>query len=247
MCTLTIVYNVFPTTPIVVAANRDEQTNRPSTPPRRIDTSLPAIAPIDDQAGGTWIGYNAENLFVAITNRWLDTSIDPDRSRGLLVKDILSQPTIDAASTTVERSVTDDVYDGFNLLIATPAAAVLYEWTGTLTTNRLDAGVHVVMNAGFDDQFDLDGSHSHARHAQAENAAKVRTELEPRPGETPADWLDRAATVLGDHSYGLCIHADGYGTRSSSLIAINTDGTATYQYADGPPCETAYTAVNDHI
>jgi len=78
---------------------------------------------------------------------------------------------------------------------------------------------------------------------QAENARAVRTALTPEPGEDATAWTDRAATVLADHEFGVCIHENGYGTRSSSLVRLDDQG-GTFHFADGPPCETAYERVD---
>jgi hypothetical protein len=37
-----------------------------------------------------------------------------------------------------------------------------------------------------------------------------------------------------------CIHTPAYGTRSSSLLAIERGRTLAYLHADGPPCTTAF-------
>jgi hypothetical protein len=84
--------------------------------------------------------------------------------------------------------------------------------------------------------------------AQAENARTVRGALTPEPGADAGAWLDRAAAVLADHEFGVCVHGDDYGTRSSSLIRLgDADGglDARYLFADGPPCETPYRPVAD--
>lgn len=54
-------------------------------------------------------------------------------------------------------------------------------------------------------------------------------------------WLDRAAAALGDHDSGVCVHGDGFGTRSSTLVRSGPD--PLFAYADGPPCETAFERV----
>ena len=56
--------------------------------------------------------------------------------------------------------------------------------------------------------------------------------------------LEAGKSLLGDHEFGVCVHGDGFGTRSSSLIALAADGTATYRFADGPPCRTGYEAID---
>jgi uncharacterized protein with NRDE domain len=252
VCTLTLAWQVFPDAPVVVAANRDEQRDRPSVSPRRTETDPAVVAPRDERAGGTWIGYNEAGLFVGITNRPVDGRA-ADRSRGLLVADALREPDATSAARLVERAVDAHDYDGFNLVVADRTAAFLYEWDGRLGVTQLDPGVHVVVNTGaalggggaVTDAFFTPEESARADRAaeQAANARAVRTALTPEPGEDAADWTDRAATVLADHDYGVCVHENGYGTRSSSLIRMPTEGATEYRFAPGAPCETAYRRV----
>jgi uncharacterized protein with NRDE domain len=252
VCTLTLAWQVFPDAPVVVAANRDERRERPSEPPRRTESNPTVVAPRDARAGGTWIGYNDAGVFVGITNRWVEGTT-PERSRGLLVADALREPDATSAARLVERSVDAHDYDGFNLVVADENAAFLFEWDGHLRVTQLDPGVHVVVNTGaalggggaVTDTFVMPNDPTRADRAseQAENARAVRTALTPDPGEGTTEWLDRAATVLADHEFGVCIHENGYGTRSSSLVRLEADG-ATYRFAPGPPCETAYEPVD---
>jgi uncharacterized protein with NRDE domain len=252
VCTLTLAWQVFPDAPVVVAANRDERSDRPSEPPERTGTDPAVVAPRDAEAGGTWIGYNDAGLFVGITNR--PTRGTPaERSRGLLVDDALREPDARAAVSLVERAVDAHGYDGFNLVLADAEGAFLVEWDGDLWTTRLGPGVHVVVNSGaalgggghVADAFVVpDGPAARAERAteRADDARAVRAALTPEPGETSGAWLDRAGAVLADHDYGVCIHADGYGTRSSSLLRLGD--TREYRFADGPPCETPYRPVD---
>ena len=249
MCTLTLAWQVFPDTPVVVAANRDERRDRPSEPPRRTESNPAVVAPRDARAGGTWIGYNDAGTFVGITNRWVaDTT--PERSRGLLVADALREPDATSAARLVERSVDANSYDGFNLVVADRTAAFLFEWDGHLRVTQLEPGVHVVVNSGAalggggvpsDSFVTPDDERVDRATEQIENARAVRTALTPDPGEGATEWLDRAATVLADHEFGVCLHENGYGTRSSSLIRLGDRDE--YRFAPGPPCETAYEAV----
>ncbi|WP_135819667.1 NRDE family protein [Halostella litorea] len=242
MCTLTLAWRVFEDAPVVAAANRDELVDRPSEPPEVVEDDPRVVAPRDAEAGGTWIGYNEHGLLVAVTNRWTDADLAGDRSRGLLVRDALRHGSAESAARFVERETDAREFDGFNLVLADADAALLFEWDGTLRFSRLEPGVHVVVNVGADGRFDVPEARPDAGRDQADNARGVRTALTPEPGETAEGWLDRAADVLGDHEYGVCVHGDGFGTRSSSLILLGEDG-ARYRFADGPPCETAFREV----
>lgn len=72
MCLLILALDAVSDAPLFVAANRDEAVRRPSLPPEKVegDEERSAyIAPMDVQAGGTWIGINTRRTFVAVTNR----------------------------------------------------------------------------------------------------------------------------------------------------------------------------------
>ncbi len=242
MCTLTLAWQVFAGAPVVAAANRDERPDRPSNAPALRDWEVRVIAPQDLEADGTWIGYNEHGVFAAITNRWDGEGLAAERSRGLLVRDALRHETAEDAARFVERDVASREYAGFNLVVADDAAAVYLEWNGRLDVRTLDPGVHVVVNVGADGRYAVPAERPDQGEQQASNAAAVRTALQPEPGETARAWLDRAADVVADHEYGVCVHGDGFGTRSSSLILLGEAG-ATYEFAPGPPCETAYDTV----
>ncbi|ELZ24338.1 hypothetical protein C475_13852 [Halosimplex carlsbadense 2-9-1] len=247
MCTLVFAWQVFSDAPVVAAANRDEALDRPSRPPEVIEESPRVVAPRDEEAGGTWIGYNEHGLLVAITNRWNGREPAGERSRGLLVRDALRQSSAEDAARLVERELDDREYDGFNLVLADESAALLVEWDGeTRRVRNFDPGVHVVVNVGADGDYAIPESRAEAGEAQAENAGKVASALTVEPGETSTAWLDRAANVIADHEYGVCVHRDRFGTRSSSLVEIGREGSR-YRYADGPPCETDYRDVEGQV
>lgn len=134
---------------------------------------------------------------------------------------------------------------------ANESDAYLIEWDGHLHVRRYDPGVHVVVNVGTDDSFFVPDRRADIGRQQAANARAVRDALRPESDETAAAWLDRAADVLGDHDYGVCIHQERYGTRSSSLVTLGRDEEgalrASYRFAPGPPCETEYLAVESQL
>ncbi|UTF53044.1 NRDE family protein [Natronosalvus rutilus] len=262
MCTLTLAWQVFEEAPVVVAANRDEGLERPSDSPDLYATDPLVVAPRDAEAGGTWIGFNDHDLFVGITNRWTDADLAGERSRGRLVADALSRPSAHEARTFVAEAVDAVEFAGFSLVVADRDDAFVLEWDGRLRTTTLEPGIHVVVNVGFDETFEIPHGRADAATTQAENARRVQRELsgavaglvsdadetslndgvqssDADPIRTPAlEWLGRARTVLGDHEYGVCVHGDGYGTRSSSLIVLGD--RRGYAFADGPPCRTPY-------
>ena len=127
MCTLIVLDRIAPGIPLVVASNRDEHHSRPAAPPVRVDSedSRPAfVAPQDLEAGGTWMGVNAEGLFCGLTNRPIQGPRGSKRSRGLLVRDALRQ----ACAADVERDMREGAalgYNPFHLLAADGRSASL--------------------------------------------------------------------------------------------------------------------------
>lgn len=244
MCTLIFAWQVFEGSPVVVAANRDEALGRPSHPPDLYSENPRIVAPWDEKAGGTWLGYNVFGAVAVITNRWIDHELEGERSRGLLVGDALEHESAENAARFVENSVREFEYDGFNLVVMDENAAVLLEWDGGLRVKNFDPGVHIVVNVGSDGAFEIPSSRTAFGEKQAASARRAREVLQPEPGESSTKWHDRATEVLRDHEYTFCVHAGEYGTRSSSLIRMNDDGRASYRFADGPPCETEFESVD---
>lgn len=246
VCTLVIAWQVLEDASIAVAANRDEALDRPASPPRIIEQNPAVVAPLDEAAGGTWLGYNEHGVLVGISNRWTGSERTGTRSRGLLVTDLLGAATANAASHQLGEAVRAETYQPFNLLVADPDQAIIFEWDGRLRATELEPGVHAMLNAGWDDQFAEVPGREERSADQLRNAGRLRTELAVRSGESAEEWLDRAAAVLSDHDYGVCVHRNGFGTRSCSLIALRHDGPL-YRYADGPPCKTEFAAAEAQI
>ncbi|WP_440765152.1 NRDE family protein [Natronorubrum sp. DTA7] len=245
MCTLTLAWQIFEDAPVAVAANRDEAIEREALPPDVYREDPLVVAPRDAEAGGTWIGYNERGVFAGITNKWTAAELAAERSRGLLVADVLEAESAAAGAAALEDAVAEDEYDGFYLVIADQSDAYCYYWDGDLSRVEFEPGVHVVVNVAVDETVDVPSVRPDVGRQQADNARAVREALSVEEGsdESVSAWLERAGTVLGDHEYGVCIHENGFGTRSSSLIALGPDG-GRYSFAAGPPCETAYEPVD---
>lgn len=246
MCTLILAFQVLADAPVVAAANRDERTDRPSVPPRltTISDGPNILAPRDEEAGGTWLGTNEAGIFTAITNKWTEDELPATRSRGLLVDDVLHTQSADEAARLVEEALRQEDYEGFLLVVADADRAILLEWDGTLAVRDFGPGVHVVTNVGADDTVTVPARREDPGRRQVESAQRLRLDLTPNEGEEYASWLDRASAALGNHDYGVCVHGDGYGTRSASLVAIATDGSIVQRFADGMPCVTEFQSVD---
>ena len=243
VCTFVFAWQVFEGVALVVAANRDERLGRESLPPKELDTEPRVIAPQDAEAEGTWIGYNGSGVLVSVTNRWTDRELAGERSRGLLVREALAHETAEEAISFVEAQTGEYEYDGFHLVAVDAERAALCAWDGELSITDFEPGVHITVNVGADDSFEIPRSRPDPGREQARRTERAFADLQPESDEGVEGWLDRTTVALRDHEYGFCVHGDGFGTRSSSLVTLFEDGSAEYRFANGPPCETAYEPV----
>ena len=261
MCTIAILYGVAHA-PLVVAANRDEAYARPTRPPERL---APGVAGgVDVLAGGTWLAVHARGFFAAVTNKsTLDLTAPPFggaarqaqvpdrvpqpqglRSRGLVVRELASAPDPDAYVAALDPRA----YASMNLAWGDARAtsvAYLRREDGSKEIVRLAAGVHVLCNdrLGAPEYLRADRVARAVEPCVAAPWPELERELErilgdnttadPPPSSPLPPDLSRALTAT-------CIHSPGYGTRSSTIVAIDRDRVRAYRHADGPPCTTAY-------
>jgi uncharacterized protein with NRDE domain len=150
MCILFLAINQHPTYPLIVAANRDEYHNRPSSSIHFWEDQPDILAGRDELKGGTWLGVNRFGRFCAVTNFRSGEGIDTDAlSRGELVSKFLE-------NNLSEDEFTDFLvqkgsrYGPFNLIYGDKNKLHLYcnqNNSHTLITN----GFHSISN-GYIDQ-----------------------------------------------------------------------------------------------
>ena len=244
MCTLIAFHHVWRDLPLVVATNRDEAYDRPSTPPRRLPGPPRALAPVDERAGGTWMGANERGLWVGLTNRRTGSDDPSLRSRGLLCLDLLSAGGATDAVARLES--VDERYNPFHVVVADAGRMFLVEHDAAGTRARpLLPGCHPVTNRPFDETGD------------EPKVARVRwllsrhglwpVELGSLP---PADLEARLMALLGDHGErgpdAICLHGGRHGTKSAAVWRIAlpaADGDparVSVAFAGGPPCSTSF-------
>lgn len=253
MCTLIVIKSQREDFPLVVAANRDEMLARQATAPRVVHPEAPrAIAGIDVQSGGTWMGANDAGLFAAITNQRQEDGQDPTlASRGDIVMDALRQSSVEAIEAML-RELDGRRYNGFNLLFGDARELRIAYGRRDDEEVRIEPlgdGLHVVVN-------DRLGSE---RFPKVDRAREL---VQPHVAAPWDELRGHLETALADHQLppleavepppqdsifthemvravqALCIHTPAYGTRSSTLLALSPDGVKHYLYGEGPSCET---------
>src|SRR6201999_151575 len=97
MCTVLILRHVHPELPLILAANRDELFERPTTGPQLLPGTPRFFVPRLDQArGGTWMGVTDTGFFVGLTNQRGSQNLGvAPRSRGEVVLQTLRAGSVE--------------------------------------------------------------------------------------------------------------------------------------------------------
>ncbi len=222
MCTLLFRYRPGDEYPLALLANRDEAYDRPSAgwAWRGVDREF--FAPLDQEAGGSWIGLGRSGVVVALTNILPSARGGEFRSRGALVTDLLGFGKAAEAAKTVEREVPTARYSQFNLLVADRETAWMLVWRrGRLKRFTIEPGAYEVRNRPF----------------------AGKTTKSQVPGENVA-WLERMAPRLRRHPL-VCKHGPGYGTRCSHKLLLSRAGTELSRiwHLEGHPCSGKFSLV----
>ena len=250
MCTLALYFQVFPGYPLVVVANRDESLSRPSAPPLLLQETPWIFGGKDLLAGGTWLGVNQSGLIAGLLNRHAPGPPDSHRrSRGLLCLDALRFTTTHAAVRFVQAESAAR-YNPFNLLVAdADDAYVVHPVADTVHVQKLKPGVHLLTNLNLNDSEcpRIAKSFQHFQQVMVGQLSHIPFSL--------STLFHRLHALLSDHTTaldprrtdprnGLCLHLDGYGTCSSSLLAYSASQRHyIYQFAPGAPCQNTYSDV----
>ena len=226
MCLIVFAWRPGHAQPLIVAANRDEFYARPTLPLAQWPDAPHVYAGRDQEAGGTWLGVNADGRFAALTNIRDPHQPPARKSRGELVARFLSGslPIDEYLAEVNGRSIE---YAGFNLLVGTREEMWHYNANHTEPA-RLEAGVYGLSNAGLDTPWPkllkakaalsqaLDDPHPH-----------VLLELLSDPLTAPFAELPDTGVGLATESLlsSVFIASPTYGTRASTALIVNADGT----------------------
>ena len=259
MCTLVILRRAGHPWPLILAANRDEMTDRPWQAPGRHWPDRPeVVAGRDETAGGSWLGLNDHGVVAGVLNRVDSLGPEPGkRIRGELVLEALDHADASTAANSLSR-LDPAAYRSFNLIVADsrdaywlrnlgPAAASGRNAPG-VEAFEIPAGISMITAQ---DRNDLTSGRVQAYLPQFEAAdppdpkagrwtswARLMKAKMPRDSEDPY----AAMTIVTDR---------GFGTVSSSLIALpgppktlrERPNRPVWQFAPGRPDRERYRKV----
>ncbi len=258
MCTILILHRVHPDFPTIIAANRDEFFARPATPPRQLHTDPTAIGGIDLERGGTWMGATADGFFVGLTNQRSRAPADKTRkSRGDVVSNALAHGNTASVRAMMEALHPAD-YNPFNLLYGDAHhLEIAYAHPGMTHTQfeTVPTGTHALPNARLNApawakvtraKDLLHGVEATPWPTLQQHLIQTLADRTLPPSETwtqPKD--DPMPSTLWRHLGALCVKTPLYGTRSSTLVALQPGQTTHYLFCDGDPGQTPFVSYTD--
>ena len=208
MCLILFAVQPDPDQHLIVAANRDEQHQRPSARAAFWDRHI--LGGRDLQAGGTWLGVNRNGRFAAVTN-FAETPPEPipPRSRGDLCSNFL-RGSLDGKTYLESVHKEADQYRGFNLIIS-DGNGVFYYGNRDREIRQLTPGFYGLSNQLLDCHWPKVNSgrellkQSAATNFDRQSLFEI---LSCKGSETPFS----ARFILGET----------YGTRASTIVKIDS-------------------------
>jgi hypothetical protein len=151
VCTVLFRFQPEADWPLLLAAVRDEFVDRAWDPPGEYwpDQAPGVLGGRDRTAGGTWLAVRPDRPAVAALLNGVrrpppESGVRP--SRGGLPLAALS---VGLGSRLDPESVRE--YDGFHLLLGSPAGVVIWSWDGeSVTRTHASPGDHIIVNLGVD-------------------------------------------------------------------------------------------------
>ena len=229
MCVVAFAWNAHPRWRMLLAGNRDEFHARPTAALAAWDDGSGIVAGRDLEAGGTWLGVDGRGRCALVTNVRDLRAPQDGLSRGLLASDYLRGGE-GAAMRARALQADAPAYRPFNLLLADAQDCT---WTGNLPHPRMahpGPGVHVLSNAQLDTPWPKAVALGAAlrRWIDAGGDDDFAPLFAALADETR--WPD---AQLPDTGIGLererwlssaFIRGDDYGTRASTVVALDRDG-----------------------
>ncbi len=232
MCLILFSYQTHPAYRLILAANRDEFYDRPTSALAYWPDHPEVLAGRDLKANGTWLGVSRTGKIAAITNYRDPAALMPNApSRGILIRDFLTgnaypQDYLEEISKIGQR------YNGFNL-IAGDISGLYYYSNRSAGVQQLKPGIYGISNHLLDTAWPKIQRGKALLQNQFNGRHEINTE---NIMEILADRLQPADAELPDTGVGLewerilaplFIISPDYGTRSSSVIMFEQSGQVT--------------------
>jgi uncharacterized protein with NRDE domain len=231
MCLIVFAYRVHPSFPVIIAANRDEFYARPTAALGEWPDAPHVVAGRDLKGGGTWMGINRKGHLAALTN-----FREPGRqraeapSRGHLVSDFLRGE--EKLNRYIEKlSLTSQDYNGYNIILSDGSRWV-YLSNRNHAPRKLSPGIYGLSNHLLNTPWPkVQRSRLAVEHLLTSGSppaipalmAILQDRTVPPDAALPhtgvgLEWERRLGSIF--------IHSAIYGTRSSTVLLLDREGTA---------------------
>ena len=237
MCVIFIALKQSSKYPFIIAANRDEYYERPTAPAANWSDHPEIIAGRDERAGGTWLGVTETGRFAAITNHYNPTG-DHDlklQSRGDIVSSYLvTGDSLDKFSSDLDHK--RNSYNGFGFVFG-DFSRLRYQNNRNDTVTDITEGVHGLSNHFLNSPWPRVEAGkrklSHLLTSEGEvNAEHLFEILRDRNAandyKSPLD-LSNFSRSNKPSEMPIFIQLGDYGTRSSSVVLVDSEGTVTFE------------------
>lgn len=229
MCLIAFAWKVHPRWRLLLVGNRDEFHDRPSAALARWDDDTGIVGGRDLEAGGTWMGVTGDNRVAVVTNVRNPADAQTGLSRGLLAVGYLAGQEDAAAHARALQSEASR-YRPFNLLTFDSQNAFYLGNRPEARMQPIPAGVHGLSNADFNAPWPKTQAITSRLREWIDGADEGDFEalFEMLADDTP--WPD---DVLPDTGVGVelertlssaFIRGERYGTRASTIVAVDYDG-----------------------
>lgn len=228
MCLVALAWKSHPRWRLLLAGNRDEFHARPTAALARWPGEPGMLAGRDLQSGGTWAGIDARGRCAVVTNvRDPLTVVDAPMSRGALPVDFL-QGALDADAHALRLLAGSTQYAPYNLLLVDEDSC---EYVGNYPVEHraIAPGIHGMSNGGFDSDWPktrrLCGAMEAWSRTDATDATAMWEALASEHIAVDSDLPDTGVGLELERMLSAAfIRGPRYGTRASTLIAIDYEG-----------------------
>ncbi|HTF18970.1 MAG TPA: NRDE family protein [Chryseolinea sp.] len=245
MCLIFISLNQHPSYKLLVAGNRDEFYDRPTQPAAYWKDYAQVLGGRDLEAGGTWLGVTSAGRISMLTNYRDPKSIDPAApTRGRLVADYL-EGSSDAEAYLYALNGSGIRYNGFNLFAGTGDELYYYSnYQGVV--QRLEPGFFGISNKFLETPWP-----KVVKGKQKIGPAFSRAIVDPEEVfsllyddvTAPTDQLpDTGLSPARERALSsLFIKTENYGTRCSTIVAVDRDDNWLFSERTYDPSDFSYT------
>lgn len=228
MCLILFAYHVHPVYKLIVAANRDEDFQRPTAPVHFWEESHGILAGRDLEKMGTWMGVTKGGRFAALTNFRNPKEIMVGKhSRGELVADALKYDG-KLKDYMQDLMKNNHLYPGYNLL-AGDGNELFYYSNIEKNLQKLKPGIHGVSNHLLNTewpkvQIGKEGIANSINEKKEDIVNSLFTLLQ-NSEQAPDELLPNTGVSLEMERRlsSLFIQNERYGTRSSSVLLMSDE------------------------